>query len=269
MGSGFDEEGDAPAKRPGITKIRKRSEARPGGGARATMPQDEPAQGDPALPPAPAAEKPGATVAESSANLQAGLVVGRLQELQAEEEKLRVTRGKLAATYKLQVAQRAGGDTALRSDLARIVETAWVEDMEKVWTKLKANLRLGVKRRSHSALSRALDDARQIQFEASSLHATARREKKRWEAENEVAHGAMWNAGNQVCQAEKDTGLRNKAITDGDVKAMAATLFPDEWVEIETKRADLDLTVDLIGKLATAAGERAEDLRVLLSKHRG
>jgi hypothetical protein len=249
-----------PPQGPGVAKVRKRSEARP---------KDDDSL---ARRPPPAEVSKGSkteVIAKVSEDLNASLVMSRVKELEGAEDQLKAQRGRLAREYKFQMVQRAEDKTSLRADLGRIVETAWVEDMHKVWEKLKANLRLGVKRRSYAHLSRALDDVRQIQFEASSLYATAMREQKRWQSENEVSHGAMWNKATMVLQAEKDAGMRSKSITNDDVTAMAAVLFEDEWVTQETKKSELELVVELIKNLTKAAAERGEDLRVLLGKHRG
>lgn len=157
----------------------------------------------------------------------------------------------------------------LRPDLARIVETVWVEDMHATWQLLKQKLRVGAKRSEHAHLQRSLDDVRQVAFDAHCLYATAKRERDRWEAANDVHHSAMWNRASQTLQAEKEQGLRSKQITDADVKAMAIVLFKDEYAAQERRRREVQLTVDLIGELASLATKRADDLQVMLGKLRG
>jgi hypothetical protein len=253
-GSGFDDVGAAgKPDGSGVTKVKKRE----------AKPEEKPPVEKPKVPPATD------TTAKASADLQAGMVVSRVIELEAEEAKVKATRGALSTQYKFQMVQRGREKTELRPDLARIVETVWVSDMEKVWAKLRKNLRVGARRSEHAHLARCLDDARQIAFEAHQLMATAKREKSRWESENDVSHGAMWIKATMVCQAEKDTGLRSKMITDADIKAMAAALYPDEWVAQETRKKEIELTVDLITTLAKLATDRAQDLQTLLAKLRG
>lgn len=171
--------------------------------------------------------------------------------------------------YAFPTAQKAGSDPDLRADLRQIVETHWVEDMNASWQRIRAALKVGVNRSKHGHLHKALDVARDLSQEAHGLWMTAKLEGRRWENANEVTHGKMWNEATRALQHEKDQGLRSKQITDADVRAKVATLYPDEFAAQEFDREKIKLTVDRMGALAKDASEKCEDLRVMLAKLRG
>lgn len=157
---------------------------------------------------------------------------------------------------------------ALRPDLARIVDTVWVDDMHETWLRVRKSLRVGDRRTEHGHLTRALDNARKLSYDAHRLYVTAERARSAWEADNALVNGAMWEEANKALQHEKSTGHRAKQITDGDIKAKAAVLFPDEWPAQESKRREVELTVENMKQLAREANEHVEDLRVMLAKLR-
>lgn len=184
-------------------------------------------------------------------------------------DELRKENEKPPGGYKFPVAQRSTGEAKLRPDLRQIVETHWVEDMNASWIRIRGMLKVGEKRSNHGHLHRALDDARDLAYEAHGLAVTAKLERHRWEAANELTHAAMWSEATRAIQHEKDTGQRSKQITDTDVRARAALIFPDEWSAQEHDREKVKLTVERMERLAKDASEKCEDLRVMLSKLRG
>jgi hypothetical protein len=171
--------------------------------------------------------------------------------------------------YKFPSTQRPGKGSELRGDLRKIVETHWIDDMNAVWIRIRAKLRIGENRSDHAHLHRALDDMREASSDAHGLWLTAKSEAKRWEMANDVTFAAMWHEATRALQHEKDTGIRAKAITDTDARAKAATLYPDEWAAQEYERERVKLTVDRMQGLSKDASEKCEDLRVMLSKLRG
>lgn len=172
-------------------------------------------------------------------------------------------------TFEFPKLQQTRGLKPLRGDLDQIVETVWVEDMYETWKRIKASLRVGERRSEHGFLQRALDNARKLSYDAHRLFITSKMELERWELDNEVVFSAMWNDAMKSLQMEKDTGLRSKQITDADVRARVATLYPDEWSAQEKKRKRIKLTVDNISQLSKEANEHCSDLQVMLSKLRG
>lgn len=162
----------------------------------------------------------------------------------------------------------AAKKTDIRPDLAKIVETVWIGNMHDAWMAIRKSLQVGEKRSEHGFLTRALDEARTLSYDAHRLYVTAKKEFERWELENEVVNGAMWLKATRELQAEKDAKERNKTITDADVRAKCSTLYPDEYAAQEQKRRAVKLTVDSMAQLSKDANEHVEDLRVMLSKLR-
>lgn len=171
--------------------------------------------------------------------------------------------------YAFPSAQKPGRDPDLREDLRQIVETHWIEDMHGSWLRIRGALKVGEKRSHHGHLHTALDNARELANEAHALFVTAKLEAKRWENANEVTHGAMWAEASRALEYERETKVRSKAITDTDVRAKVATLYPDEWNAQELDREKVKLTVDRMSDLAKQANEKVEDIRTMLSKLRG
>lgn len=158
--------------------------------------------------------------------------------------------------------------TKVREDLEQIVETVFVNDMGAMWKKLREGLVVGEKRSDHGTLQKALDLAEKRAHDAHRLYVTAKIERDRWERQNEVVHGAMWSDANRSLQKEKDDGLRSKQITDADIKARVATLFPDEYEAQEVRRAKIKATVESIEDLAEQWKSRCRTLQVMLGKLR-
>jgi hypothetical protein len=163
----------------------------------------------------------------------------------------------------------ANRKTKVRSDLEKIVESTFVNDLHSSWEKLRLALKLGEKRSDHSALHKALDEAEENAHLAHRVFVTAKLERERWERENDVVWGAMWSEATKSLQKEKEEGLRAKQVTDADIKARVATLYPDEYVEIEVRRAKIKATVDTLENLSDAWGSRCRSLGIMKSSLRG
>lgn len=159
--------------------------------------------------------------------------------------------------------------SALRPDLSKIVETHWTEDLYKDWNRVRAALRVGEQRSEHGHVMLALDEARKIAEDAYGLMVTAKLEAKRWEAANEVVFGAMWMQARVEAERERKAMGFSKAVTDQDVRAKCAVLFPDEWLAQEHEREKVKLTVDRMTNLAKIAADKAEDVRAMLKGQRG
>lgn len=169
--------------------------------------------------------------------------------------------------YDFPNANKAKGK-GLRPDLERVVEEVFVRDIHAEWRVLEKALELGEKRSEHGHAVAALDKAATHAYHAHRLYLTARAAREEWEAENEVIFGAMVSQATHSLQSEKDAGTRSKQITDADVRARVATLFPDEWRAQERKRRDVELTVKSLERLAELWMGRTRDLQALVGKLR-
>ncbi len=157
----------------------------------------------------------------------------------------------------------------VRADLEKIVETVFVVNLHASWTKLKEQLTVGEKRSEHGTLNKALDGAEENSHLAHRVYITAKIERERWERENDVTWGAMWSEATKSLQKEKEEGTRAKQVTDADIKARVATLYPDEYVEIEVRRAKIKATVDSLEDLADTWKSRCRSLGVMKGTLRG
>ncbi len=86
---------------------------------------------------------------------------------------------------------------------------------------------------------------------------------------NEVTFGAMWGEARREAEHERKTNGFSKAVTDQDVRAKCATLFPDEWAAQEHDREKLKLTVDRMVNFAKVVADKADDIRAMLKSQRG
>lgn len=157
----------------------------------------------------------------------------------------------------------------VRDDLNQIVQVVFISDMKKTWDRLREGLSVGDNRSEHGTLQKALDLAEKRAYDAHRLYITAKVEYQRWERENEVFFGALWSKANRDLQTEKDAGSRSKQITDADVKARIATMFPDEYQLQENKRSQVKATVDSLEDLAEEWKSRCRTLQVMMGKLRG
>jgi len=198
----------------------------------------------------------------------------KASEPKADEELTRVSSDAADAAekkrrgYEWTTVQRSR-EPKLRPDMKQIVETHWIDDLDESWLRIRASLRVGEKRNQHGHLTKALDDARDLSSEAHGLFVTAQLEGKRWELANEATFAAMWNEAVAALEHEREAKIRSKAITDTDVRSKVSTLYPDEWAAQEMQREKVKLTVDRMRQLAKDAGDKADDIKIMLTRLRG
>lgn len=145
---------------------------------------------------------------------------------------------------------------------ARIVERVFdLPDPEALYERLEADLMLG--HREHDSVREALDRAESNAQSAFRLFVNARVEHERFGLDAELVEAGLWQAATAELQAEKDAGQRSKAITDADVRHRCAALFPDEWREIQDRRARAKGMLDALGRLADLWQQRSASLRKL------
>lgn len=170
--------------------------------------------------------------------------------------------------FKFESANAAKEDK-LREDLDKIVETVFVNDVHETWKRLREALVIGEKRSDHGTLQKALDKAEENAYDAHRLWITGKVEWERWERENDVVFGAMRSEATASLQKEKEDGVRSKQVTDADVTARIATLFPDEFQAQEFRRAKVKATIASLESLAVRWDSRCRTLGTMLSKLRG
>lgn len=163
----------------------------------------------------------------------------------------------------------ASKKSKIRADLEKIVTKVFVVDLHDSWLKLREALTIGEKRSEHGVLNKGLDEAEKNAHLAHRVYITAKIERESWERENDVVWGAMWSEATKSLQKEKEEGTRAKQVTDADIKARVATLYPDDYIEIEVRRAKIKATVDSLEDLAVQWKSRCKSLQTMKGTLRG
>lgn len=115
---------------------------------------------------------------------------------------------------------------------------------------------------------KALNDGEALWHELSRAVAGAKLEKKKWEIDNSVSFGVLWDEANKELQAEKEAGHRNKTITDKDVEARCAASFPDAWRFQELEKEKVHRTVAVLEQMLEQVGSRVRTLTAIVNKGR-
>jgi hypothetical protein len=139
-------------------------------------------------------------------------------------------------------------------------------DPEAEYAELQAGLQVGNQQFDSifSALDRAEDNARR----AHRLYICARVDAERFALDADVTEGGLWAAANADLQREKDSGARTKQITDADVRARIASMFPDQWTELQQRRIKARKTVEHLERFADLAKTRCFSLANMLATKR-
>ena len=88
----------------------------------------------------------------------------------------------------------------------------------------------------YGSVVEVLDKGQEMAERAFALYVNARVAQERLEIQTKVVTSAMRDQANAILQREKDDKKRSKTITDADVESVMAAKYPDEYVEIETRR---------------------------------
>ncbi len=131
----------------------------------------------------------------------------------------------------------------------RIVERVFDLDILAAYEKLEGQLWIDdalTPQAVRSALNRCEENARV----AHQLYVAAKLEHDLFEVEAIKVDGAMRRAAIDSCMAEKDTGIVKKQITEADVTARMAKLYPDEYVAVVSRRSKAENTIEHLKRLA-------------------
>lgn len=159
-------------------------------------------------------------------------------------------------------------DVRVDERLDRIVERVVNVDALDDYEELEGKLRIGEKRTEYGTVAKHLDDAEDDARRAHRLFVAAKLEYDRWVAETEVVLAPMRTEAVRALEQEKREGLRSKQITDADVVAKMAALYPDEFVHQESKRAKMKRTIDHLENFSDRWARRCGDLNALISTMR-
>lgn len=159
-------------------------------------------------------------------------------------------------------------DVKVDPKLERISESVVNVDALGEFDRLESELKIGATRTEYAYVVKALDCAEDNARIAHKLFISAKAEFTAWSAEQEVVIAPMRTEATRELEREKREGLRSKQITDADVTAKMAALFPDEFVYQEKKRAKLKLTLDHLEKFSELFSSRCRSLQALISTMR-
>lgn len=128
--------------------------------------------------------------------------------------------------------------------LERIAERLYKINIAETAQHLAEEIRVGNKRSDYATLQRVVDDAVANAKAANALYLNAKALFEEWEAEAAIVMAPMRSEATAALQAEKNAGERNKLISNADVEAKMAALYPDEFKAHAVKRAKLKGTVE-------------------------
>lgn len=142
------------------------------------------------------------------------------------------------------IAQANANKPDLHPAYGRIVRTIFAFDPDKVFDELNEKRRFGkpIKDMGYLELAEALDDAARMHRNASLLFADAQVKRAQFEADCEAIAGDMRTQASNTLKREKDE-KGGKQITNGDVEARMASMFPDEYRRQNVLKAKIKATV--------------------------
>jgi hypothetical protein len=147
---------------------------------------------------------------------------------------------------------------------AQVVETIYSVDVVQEFARLQDNLQMGEDRSDYLTVLRHIDRAETNARMAHKLALSARKERIRFESNNERVSAELRDGAYRSLQSEKDAGERSKAITDGDVKSRMHTLFPDEVTAQELLREQVKGMEEHCEHLVTVWMSRCRTLNTIL-----
>lgn len=166
-------------------------------------------------------------------------------------------------------APRRYNSPELHPAYARIIKTTFNFDPEKVYDELNEKLRFNkpIRDMGYLELSEALDEAARLHRDASRLHAHAKVTFAVFEADCEAMGGDMRTQASNQLKAEKEKS-GGKQITDGDVTARMASLFPDEYRRQTRMKAEAKASVGDLENLVQVWQMRRREIDTMLRECR-
>ena len=151
----------------------------------------------------------------------------------------------------------------------QIIESVFRVDYEAEWKRLHENLVVGEERGDSGTVTRSLDFAEDNARSAHKLWVNMKLEYERYKTEREVIWGTMRAEATAALQAEKDQGSRDKRLTEADVTAKIAEMYPDEFRDVEIRKKKFELAVEHAGAFSDLWSSKCRSLQTMLSKLRG
>ena len=157
---------------------------------------------------------------------------------------------------------------SMSPEYERVIDNVFAPvDPERDYEKLERDLALR-EALTPGALSAALNLSEDNARIAHRLYVAAKLDFERFEAESDAVRGALRDAAVAELQKEKDAGQRSKAITETDTNERAATMFPDEWRDIQGRRAPASGALEHLKRRADLWQARCYSLGTMLNAGR-
>lgn len=151
----------------------------------------------------------------------------------------------------------------------RLVETLFApSDWDVVFAKFEKWLSLGDRAREEAFIRKSHEEGPSIFRELYDAYLQIREARESWELRNDALLGSMREQATDVLQAEKNKGVRSKAITEADVDKKVAQMFPDEHAEQETKRRQYKFVEERAKHDVEVAALRCRHLDTMMTRLR-
>lgn len=189
--------------------------------------------------------------------------------LQARLDKPAVPAGTIAQMRVDDLDRSLSGKPQLPAAYGRIVKTTFAFDPDKVFEALNDKLAFDkpLHEMGYLELTAKLDEAARLHRDASRLHAHAKVTLGRFDADCEVMQGDMRAQAVAQLKSEKEA-KGGKQITDGDVTARMATIFPDEYRRQESLRAESKATIGHLETMVKVWEMRRRELDTMVKECR-
>lgn len=166
-----------------------------------------------------------------------------------------------------QRASPVNGAATTSPGFMRIAERVFdLPDPDGEYAELEQALSLGSS--EFDSIVKAVDAAEDDARRAHRLYVNAKLDYERFAADAALIEGAIRSEASAELQREKDSGVRTKQITDADVVAKCAALFPDEWRDLAEKRVRAKLSVEHLERFADLWVGRCRSLGGMLASKR-
>lgn len=114
------------------------------------------------------------------------------------------------------------------------------------------------------ALVDAVNDAEDNARRVHQLYVDVKADHDHYEVECSVISDALRSAALEELQDEKDRGERQKAITESDINARIAVMYPDEFRELRARQIRADGLMSHIRRVAELHRKRCESIQAML-----
>lgn len=149
----------------------------------------------------------------------------------------------------------------------RITERIFdLPDPDAEYEELERALSLGT--REHDSVFEALDRAQHNARRAHRLYVCARVDAERFNLDADVVEAAMRTQALHALEQDKLAGVRTKQITDADVGAKIAALFPDEHRDLAERRIKSRKMLEQLETFAKLWSSRCYSLASMLDSQR-